>query len=73
MVDLLPVLQNNLQDLESSWTPLHRALYHGNLRFAKLLIDHSDSNLISIKDHEDEADYIRELHSNTIEPDPSSI
>ncbi|POW02236.1 hypothetical protein PSHT_12207 [Puccinia striiformis] len=25
MVDLLPVLQNILQDLESSWTPLHRA------------------------------------------------
>ncbi|KAI9600490.1 hypothetical protein H4Q26_000273 [Puccinia striiformis f. sp. tritici PST-130] len=46
------LLQSNLQDLESGWTPLHRALYLGNLRFAKLLIEHSESDLTTIKDHE---------------------
>ncbi|PLW28985.1 hypothetical protein PCASD_19468 [Puccinia coronata f. sp. avenae] len=44
-------LQLNIPDLESGWTPLHRALYHGNLRFASILIDQLECDL-NIKDHE---------------------
>ncbi|EFP88464.2 uncharacterized protein PGTG_14042 [Puccinia graminis f. sp. tritici CRL 75-36-700-3] len=45
------LLQLNIPDLESGWTPLHRALYHGNLRFAKVLIDQLECDL-NTKDHE---------------------
>ncbi|WAR63538.1 hypothetical protein PtB15_17B138 [Puccinia triticina] len=44
-------LQLNIPDLESGWTPLHRALYHGNLRFAKVLIDQLECDL-NTKDNE---------------------
>ncbi|KNZ51609.1 hypothetical protein VP01_388g12 [Puccinia sorghi] len=45
------LLQLNIPDLESGWTPLHRALYHGNLRFARILIDQLECDT-NIKDHE---------------------
>jgi ankyrin repeat protein len=47
------LLQLNIPDLESGWTPLHRALYHGNLRFAKVLMDQLECDL-NTKDHEGE-------------------
>lgn len=57
----------NLSDLESGWTPLHRALYHGNLRFAKILISQLGCEL-NIKDHEGLTAF--DLYNLTINDDP---
>ncbi|KAJ6490484.1 hypothetical protein DFH09DRAFT_374031 [Mycena vulgaris] len=46
-----PLVNVNLPDVESHWTPLHRALYHGNLAAALLLLQRSDID-ISQKDLE---------------------
>ena len=35
----IPVLDLYIQDLESGWTALHRALYHGNVTIARALMD----------------------------------
>ncbi|MBW0477451.1 hypothetical protein O181_017166 [Austropuccinia psidii MF-1] len=59
-----PLLQPNITDHESGWTPLHRALYHGNLRFAKALISELGCEL-SIKDHEGLSAF--DLYSLTID------
>ena len=63
----LPLLDLYVQDLESGWTALHRALYFGNVTIARALIDrdtrdaaghtsivgiHHAGGLIKIKDHE---------------------
>ncbi|KAF9161703.1 hypothetical protein DFQ26_004223 [Actinomortierella ambigua] len=45
MVELLlqhPKIDVNVKDLESGWTALHRALYHGYLRIALALLAHKD-------------------------------
>lgn len=41
----------NIQDTESHWTPLHRALYHANLAAASLLLQRPDIDT-SLKDYE---------------------
>lgn len=41
----------NLQDRESGWTGLHRALYSGNLVGARLLLQRGDCE-VGIKDAE---------------------
>lgn len=46
-----PHIQPNAQDAESHWTPLHRAMYHGNLASALLLLQRGDVD-VSIKDWE---------------------
>ena len=63
----LPLLDLYIQDLESGWTSLHRALYFGNVTIARALMDrdkkdttrltitpgaHSAGGLIKIKDRE---------------------
>lgn len=46
-----PQIQINLADTESGWTPLHRALWVGNLRAARELLSRNDLDL-SCKDYE---------------------
>lgn len=41
-----PLINVNVQDLESRWTPLHRALYVGNLMAAVLLLQRSDVDIL---------------------------
>ena len=63
----VPILDPYIQDTESGWTPLHRALYNGNIAIARALmsrdvqdvvghshngIQHGAGGLIKIKDHE---------------------
>ena len=63
----LPVLDLYVQDMESGWTALHRALYFGNIAIARALMDrdlqdadqhlntspsHGAGGLIKIKDRE---------------------
>ena len=46
-----PSLNVNLQDLESGYTALHRALYVGNLRTALTLLQRADTDT-QVRDHE---------------------
>ncbi|KAF6760676.1 hypothetical protein DFP72DRAFT_1091851 [Ephemerocybe angulata] len=46
-----PSLNVNAVDVESQWTPLHRAMYHANISAARLLLQRSDID-ISLKDKE---------------------
>lgn len=46
-----PYIQVNIQDQESGWTALHRALWVGNLRAARDLMVRADTD-IGIKDSE---------------------
>ena len=73
----LPYLDLYIQDAESGWTALHRALYHGNVRVAHALLerdiqDHglSASNhvggLIKIKDSEGNSPF--DLYATTVAP-----
>ena len=41
----------NIQDQESGWTPLHRALYHGFIQIASILLTRADID-VSIRDRE---------------------
>lgn len=41
-----PSINTNAQDTESRWTPLHRALYAGNLMAAVLLLQRSDVDIL---------------------------
>lgn len=59
-----PAVNVNVQDLESHWTPLHRALFHGNLGAALLLLQRSDID-ISLKDFEGYTAF--ELYNSTLE------
>ena len=43
----LPMLDLYVQDLESGWTPLHRALYTGNVTVARALMDRDVQDLSS--------------------------
>lgn len=54
----------NLPDKESHWTALHRALYHGNLATALLLLQRSDID-VSLKDSEGYTAF--DLYNSTIE------
>ncbi|KAJ7749583.1 hypothetical protein DFH07DRAFT_1035022 [Mycena maculata] len=53
----------NLADVESHWTALHRALYHGNLAAAVLLLQRSDID-ISLKDLEGHTAF--DLYNSTV-------
>jgi hypothetical protein len=47
-----PSVNVNLQDHENGWTPLHRALYHGNLLTALNLLKRSSPADLRVKDFE---------------------
>jgi hypothetical protein len=47
-----PSVNVNLQDHENGWTPLHRALYHGNLLTALTLLKRTTPADIRVKDLE---------------------
>lgn len=73
-----PALDLYVQDPESGWNALHRALYHGNILIARLLLDKERSyllnhaptptskvgQLIKTKDHEGNSPF--DLYSSTI-------
>lgn len=59
-----PAINVNLQDHESGWTALHRALYHGNLLTALTLLKRSPSADIRIKDFEGLTPF--DLYNSTI-------
>ncbi|KIJ37956.1 hypothetical protein M422DRAFT_259341 [Sphaerobolus stellatus SS14] len=46
-----PGINVNMQDIESKWTPLHRALYVGNVATCQLLLHHSDID-VQLRDNE---------------------
>ena len=71
----VPFLDLYMQDLESGWTALHRALYHGNVRLAQALMEHDiqafgslassrAGGLIKIKDREGNSPF--DLYATTI-------
>ncbi|OCT46357.1 ankyrin repeat containing protein [Cladophialophora carrionii] len=77
----MPFLDLSIQDLESGWTPLHRALYFGNISAAHALMardlqdatdytttaQHSHAGgLVKIKDHEGNSPF--EVFGLTIAP-----
>lgn len=59
-------LDLRVQDLESGWTPLHRALYHGNIRTAQAILAKGAHDLIKIKDREGNSPF--EVYNLTIGP-----
>ncbi|KAK2467695.1 hypothetical protein APHAL10511_000289 [Amanita phalloides] len=66
-----PSINVNLQDLESHYTPLHRAMYVANLPVVLLLLQRPDIGT-SIKDNEGYTAF--DLYNSTVEgtnPDPS--
>ncbi|KAK6354990.1 hypothetical protein TWF696_004116 [Orbilia brochopaga] len=58
-----------LQDFESGWTSLHRALYFGNIGIAKQILSRDDAGtgLVKIKDREGSSPF--ELFESTIKVD----
>ncbi|KAK0206059.1 hypothetical protein DFS33DRAFT_1312033 [Desarmillaria ectypa] len=65
-----PAINVNVQDVESHWTPLHRALFHGNLGAALLLLQRPDID-ISLKDFEGYTAF--ELYNSTVEGTKPSV
>ncbi|EGG01861.1 uncharacterized protein MELLADRAFT_91837 [Melampsora larici-populina 98AG31] len=59
-----PQLQVNATDAENGWTALHRALFCGNLSFAKVLLDEIGCD-IHIRDHEGMSAFA--LYNSTID------
>ncbi|KAH9935996.1 uncharacterized protein BXZ73DRAFT_89477 [Epithele typhae] len=59
-----PGINVNIADTESHWTPLHRALYNGNLAAAQLLLQRSDID-VSARDIEGYTPF--DLYNSTIE------
>ena len=59
-----PDIQINLTDAESHWTALHRALYHGNLSTAILLLQRPDID-VSLRDLEGYTAF--DLYNSTLE------
>ncbi len=59
-----PTVSVNIADAESHWTPLHRALYHGNLATALLLLQRQDVDT-SVRDTEGYTPF--DLYNSTIE------
>ena len=55
-----PLVDAGAVDLESGWTPLHRALYHGNVSAAREIIDANPANwalCLKAKDHAGEVPF----------------
>ena len=49
-----PLIDLSVPDLESGWTALHRALYHGNISAAREIVSSRNAgchNLLKLKDH----------------------
>ncbi|KAH8833023.1 hypothetical protein DL96DRAFT_701738 [Flagelloscypha sp. PMI_526] len=66
-----PHIQVNLPDRESLWTPLHRALYNGNIDTALVLLQYPDVDTRA-KDLEGYTPF--DLYNSTVEgPKPSSV
>ncbi|KAF9497896.1 hypothetical protein BDN71DRAFT_1444358 [Pleurotus eryngii] len=59
-----PAINVNICDLESHWTPLHRALYNGNLTAALLLLRRQDID-VYVKDFEGYTAF--DLYNSTVE------
>lgn len=59
-----PNINVNLSDTESHWTALHRAVYHGNLTIARLLLQRVDIDT-SLKDIEGYTAF--DLYNSTLE------
>ncbi|RPD64492.1 hypothetical protein L226DRAFT_506238 [Lentinus tigrinus ALCF2SS1-7] len=59
-----PTINVNIADTESHWTPLHRALYNGNLATALLLLQKSDIDTLA-RDVEGYTPF--DLYNSTIE------
>ncbi|KAI0714213.1 hypothetical protein C8T65DRAFT_573631 [Cerioporus squamosus] len=59
-----PTINVNIADTESHWTPLHRALYNGNLTTALLLLQRSDIDILA-RDVEGYTPF--DLYNSTIE------
>ncbi|KIY64568.1 hypothetical protein CYLTODRAFT_401654 [Cylindrobasidium torrendii FP15055 ss-10] len=59
-----PAVDVNIQDQESRWTPLHRALYHGNVAAAMLLLERLETD-VYIKDLEGYTAF--ELYNSTVQ------
>jgi len=59
-----PHINVNLPDRESRWTALHRALYHGNISTALLLLQRTDIDA-SLKDSEGYTAF--DLYNSTVE------
>ncbi|KAH9849864.1 hypothetical protein C2E23DRAFT_341162 [Lenzites betulinus] len=59
-----PTINVNIADAESHWTPLHRALYHGNFATALLLLQRQDVDT-SLRDVEGYTPF--DLYNSTIE------
>lgn len=74
----VPLLDIYIQDLESGWTALHRALYNGNVTIAYALMErdirdgmaaggsHQSGGLIKIKDNEGSSPF--DVYASTIAP-----
>ncbi|RDX54165.1 hypothetical protein OH76DRAFT_1398482 [Lentinus brumalis] len=59
-----PTINVNIADTESHWTPLHRALYNGNIATALLLLQRSDIDTLA-RDVEGYTPF--DLYNSTIE------
>ncbi|EJF64315.1 hypothetical protein DICSQDRAFT_54213 [Dichomitus squalens LYAD-421 SS1] len=59
-----PTINVNIADAESHWTPLHRALYHGNLATAQLLLQRLDIDT-TLRDIEGYTPF--DLYNSTVE------
>nr|VWO99799.1 FAD-dependent monooxygenase DEP2 (EC (Depudecin biosynthesis cluster protein 2) [Ganoderma boninense] len=59
-----PTINVNVIDAESHWTPLHRALYHGNIATAQLLLQRPDIDT-SVRDIEGYTPF--DLYNSTVE------
>ncbi|KZV84965.1 hypothetical protein EXIGLDRAFT_726601 [Exidia glandulosa HHB12029] len=59
-----PAIQLNAQDVESHWTPLHRALYAGNVEAALLLLQRPETD-VQLKDSEGYTAF--DLYNSTVE------
>jgi len=59
-----PHINVNLQDYESRWTALHRALYHGNITSATILLQRQDLD-VDLKDLEGYRAF--DLYNSTVE------
>lgn len=65
-----PGVNVNIQDAESHWTALHRALYNGNLTCAMFLLQRSDTD-VTLKDYEGYTAI--DLYNSTIEHSKPSM
>lgn len=61
-----PLTDPAVPDLESGWTAMHRALYHGNISAVRAILSHSPSNwgFVKLKDHAGDSPF--EVFGNSI-------